>query len=313
MRASLSIVIAHGFVGSMLLSIGCSGSSQSDNQKAPAAAASKNSGKGTNDAGDDESVDEETVDDGETKVAANAKGAYLTFCKLAAETPVVQDQLGDYFEKFCSNGKPTELFATSLVKGAFDGEGTPGIKKMEDWVEDKAAKTTSGFFGNAIVLPITAKQHFADVGPRGGDVEALDALASAGGAEGHADIEETYKKGDQGEYYVRGWKIHQTATKQIPGLPVKMNTETIARTDQWELKAGEAYMYTSYLLESVKMIKTFDMFTACVQVGDNAYLLTLARLEVDNKGFHSVAVKEIQNTAAAIVKAMYAAAEAVSE
>lgn len=296
-------------VGLMALTYACSESSKSSNQKAPEASTKGKSTNAGDGGGDDEEDSEETKEAGET-VAKGADKVFTEFCELAGETQVAQDELADYYGRFCKGGKPTELLTKSLIKGAYDGGETPSMKKIEDWSEDKEAKTTTGFFGNGIALPISAQKHFDTVAPNGGDEETLDSLASAGGAEGKSEVQETYEKGDLGDTYERGWKVHQTISKTIPGINLKVTTETIARTDQWLLKKNSAYLYTSRLLEGVKSIKTFDMFTACLQVGDDAYLLTLAKIEVENKGFHSVAVKEIQNTASSIIKAMYAAAEA---
>jgi hypothetical protein len=273
-----------------------------DNQKTPAS--SKVASEDAEETGDGQESDSGDAD----ATSADADKVFSLFCERAAETKVVQEELGEQFDKLCQDGKPTKLLATVLVKSAFSGSGEPSLKKVAEWEEDKEAKTTSGFFGVGIKLPIGIDQHFDTIAVKGGEQESIDAMAEASG--GVAEISKVLEehKAD-GPYHVRGWTIESKASRQVEAIKMSVSTHTVARSDQFELEKGSVYLYTQYLVESKQTIKDLKMVTAGLKVGQASYLLTVSRVEIENKGFHPVAMSSIRQSAAGLTKAMYEASK----
>ena len=112
---------------------------------------------------------------------------------------------------------------------------------------------------------------------------------------------------EDGKYHVRGWRVHSINTQNAGGIDI--DTETVARTDQFALKDGSLYAYTQVTEEGISTVKAFNMLTAGIQVDGTGYLLTIAFLTVDNRGLDAVAESKIKDTANALVSAMYKAAE----
>lgn len=274
-----------------------------DNQKTPAAS-SKVASEDAEETGDGQESDSGDA----AATSADADKVFSLFCERAAETKVVQEELGEQFDKLCQDGKPTKLLATALVKSAFSGSGEPSLKKVAEWEEDKEAKTTSGFFGVGIKLPIGIDQHFDTIAIKGGEQESIDAMAEASG--GVAEISKVLEehKAD-GPHHVRGWTIESKASRQVEAIKLSVSTHTVARSDQYELEKGSIYLYTQYLVESKQTIKDLKMLTAGLKVGKSSYLLTVSRVEIENKGFHPVAMSSIRESAAGLTKAMYEASK----
>jgi hypothetical protein len=288
-----------------ILAAACSSQSaqNGDNQKTPAANSKVSSGES------EEIGDEQEEDSGDAVASsADADEVYSLFCKRAAETKVVQEELGEQFDKLCQNGKPTKLLAKILVKSAFSGSGDPSLKKVAEWEEDKEAKTTSGFFGVGIKLAIDIDRHFDTIAVKGGEKESIDAMAEASG--GVAELSKVLEehKAD-GLYHVRGWTVESKASRQVEAIKTSVSTHTVARSDQFELEKGSVYLYTQYLVESKQTIKDLKMVTAGLKIGASSYLLTVSRVEIDNKGFHPVAMESIRESAAGLTKAMFEASE----
>lgn len=260
------------------------------------------------DDGDDGSDDgsDDSSSDGSDGAEPVDTSALRTFCERAAETNA-KTKLGEYYDKFCADGQPTSVFSL-LMKSAYAGSGDPKLKKMGEWVEEKEAKTTTGFFGVGIKMSGSITDYFDKVGPKAGDPQEIRKLAGAGGST--VEIAEVLQQHpNDGKYQVRGWTIEQKSSRQIPTINITVTMHTISRTDQYELEKGSAYLFTSYLTESKATLLTFDTFMAGVKVGDSNYLLIVARLKIDNKGFHSVASDSIRSTAMELVKSMYQTAD----
>jgi hypothetical protein len=300
-RGSLALLLIAGW------SVACSEAAQKGgNQKTPAA-----NTKAT-DEDDDEDDGDEPSDEGDGDEASgdgDVDKVFALFCERAAETKAAKDKLGDYLEKFCTGGKPTDVLSSKLIDEAYTGSGEPKLKKMGEWVDDPDEKTTEGFFGTAIKLPISIEDHFNKVGPKAGDEANIKRLAETSGSIVEiAKIAEEHK--EDGKYHVRGWTIEQKLTKELAAIKLSVTAHTIARSDQHELEKGSAYLYTQYLVESKQTIKTFDTLTAGISVGGSSYLLTVARVKLENMGFPPIAKDTIKETASQLVKTMYKEAEA---
>jgi hypothetical protein len=297
-------------------SAACSESAQKgSNQKEPASTSKTKDDDGNDDddddgdPSDDGEGDEGSGEEGDGEPSADDGKVFALFCERAAETKAAKDKLGDYLEKFCSGGKATDVLSSKLIKDSYAGSGDPKLKKMGEWVDDPDDKTTEGFFGVGIKLPISIEDHFNKVGPKAGDEANIKKLAETGGSVVEiAKIVEEHK--EDGKYHVRGWTIEQKLTKELEQIKLKATAHTIGRSDQHELEKGSAYLYTQYLTESKQTIKSFDMLTAGIKVGSDSYLLTVARVKLENKGFPPVAKDTIKETASELVKTMYKEAEA---
>jgi hypothetical protein len=254
---------------------------------------------GDGDGGDGSNAPKDT-----TGGTPEATSALDLWCERAAEIDPVKGALASMYGDLCADGKATKLLKATLVESAYDGTNSVHIEKLAAYASDLKAKTTKGYLGVGIKLPGTAKQHFDEVGPKGGDVPSLLKLATAQGAQGEAEVLDTYDA--DGKYQVRGWKIHSRNTKNL--IVIQVVTDTVSRTDQFQLEDGKAYAFTQQTLEAREGIKGFDQLTASVQIGDAAYLLTLARMEVGNFGLPAAAESEIEKTAQAMAKTMYDAA-----
>lgn len=273
------------------------------NQKTPQS--STKAANGADAGAEDEDEDEAIADTG---IDPNDK-VFALFCERAAETEVAAEQLADYLAYFCEDGAPTKLLTGSLIAKAYAGKGTPALKTVEEWSEDKKAKTTTGTFGVGIKLPVSMADHFTKVAPLAGNEEALRAQAEGAGAEVEtASVLQEFK--EEGKYHIRGWETELRSSKQIPGVGIKATAHYIARLDQYELEKDKAYLYTNYLVEGKESFVTMDTLTAGLQIGDDAYLLTVSRLGVGNKGFHKVAVTSLQGLASDVVKGNFDAAKA---
>ncbi len=254
--------------------------------------------------GDD---DDSTKGDDDDNATPAGDGDFDGWCKKAGETDVVQKKLSEYFGKLCDGDKAKTLLSSTLVKSAYSGSGTPTLKSLEAITSDKATKETTAYFGVGIKLPISAKDHFEKVGPKAADEGAAKKLAEASKATSTL-FEVKHEYPNDGKYQVRGWQIHSINSQSTGGI--KIDTESVVRSDQFELDSGKNYMYTQVTEEGIKTVKVFNMITAGIQIGDSGYLLTVAFLTVDNHGLDKVAESKIKETATALIKSMYKAAEA---
>ena len=245
--------------------------------------------------------------DKDTETAEGADSNFELWCTNAAETSIVKEKFEKYYELLCNDGKPTKLFADTLVDGAYDGSGTPEVVTIDGPNHDDDNRTTAMTLAVGLEIPITVKKHFDEVGPKAGDPEAARKLAEEQGAESEVEILEEYE--EDGTYHVRGWKTHGIAKKPIPGTPITITTDTTNRADHWQLEDGKAYMYTSYVIEAEEGVSETDMFTAGVASGDGHFLLTIAFVEADNRNLPSVAVSQIKQTAVDLAKQMYTVAD----
>ena len=269
-----------------------------------------NDGADASDTEDDgDAGDDGTCDDGsDGGVNADSQKAFSLFCERAAEIDAVQAKLALYLNKFCADGKPTKVFTKTLVTEAYNGSGDPVLKKMGAWEEDSTAKTTTGFFGVGIKIPIPIADHFDKVGPKAGQEPEIRKVIEAGGATPEvATVLKQHTK--DGNYHIRGWTVEQKAGKLIQAINLNVTTHTISRSDQYELEKGSVYLYTQYITEAKATIQRFDTFTAGIKVGSDNYLLTVSRVTIDNKGFHPVAMENIRDTANDVVTVMYDAAK----
>lgn len=226
------------------------------------------------------------------------------WCEKAGETGVAKDELQDLYGDFCKDGKASSTFKSTLLTVVYNGSGEPKLKSLEKMTSDKSTKTTTYKFGVAIKLPISIQTHFDKVGPRAGDEESQKELAEANGATAEIEVKKEYK--NDGEHHVRGWLIYSKNVKKAGAI--KITTETEGRSDQFELEESKLYMYTQNTLKGIQTVKKFDMMTAGIQDGNDAYLLTIVDVAVNNKGFASEAEKQLKKTATDTIKAMYKAA-----
>lgn len=234
-------------------------------------------------------------------------GDFDGWCAKAGDINTIKSDLSEYFGKLCDGGKATALLKSTLVSKAFDGSGKPTLKSIEPLSSDKAKKETTAYFAVGIKMPISIKDHFDKVAPKAGDKSSAERLAKASKAKSTKFDAEEIKDG--GKYFVRGWKVHSVNTQNTGGIDIE--TETIARTEQFEIEPGSLYAYTQVTEEGISTVKDFSLLTAGIQVGNSGYLLTVAFLTVDNRGLDKVAESKIKDTATALVTAMYKAAEEV--
>ncbi len=251
-----------------------------------------------------EGDDEGGGDEGNAEPAGD--GDFDGWCSKAGEIKPVQAELAEYFGKFCDGGKATALMKSTLVTKAYSGSGKPTLKSIEKLSSDKAKKETTAYFAVGIKLPISIKDHFDKVAPKAGDKTSAERLAKASKAKSTKfEVKDEFK--EDGKYHVRGWRVHSINTQNAGGIDI--DTETVARTDQFALKDGSLYAYTQVTEEGISTVKAFNMLTAGIQVDGTGYLLTIAFLTVDNRGLDAVAESKIKDTANALVSAMYKAAE----
>jgi hypothetical protein len=224
------------------------------------------------------------------------------WCEKAEEVATVGSKLKSLYEQMCDNGTATTLMKSTMISKAFTGSGSPKLTNIEPIAGDKTHSTA--FFAVGIKLPIDIQKHFEKVGPKAGDEAAQIKLAEANGATAEFEVKDEYKK--DGKYHVRGWKVRAKNTKKI--AIVSIVTESISRSDQYELNEGNSYMYTQYIVEGIEGVKDFSLLTAGVKTSKGSYLLTTAKIKVGNKGLPELAEGQITTTAKDLIKAMYKAA-----
>lgn len=259
--------------------------------------------KGTDEGGDEGDEGDEGGEGGDELGDANPKsGDFDGWCEKAGEVAVVKKQLSSLYEKMCSGGSATELMTDVMIKKAYKGSGSPKLTEIEPIEGDKTFSTA--FFAVGIKLPIDIEKHFNKVGPRAGDAEAQKKLAEQNGATAEFEVQEEFKK--DGKYHVRGWKVRSKQTKTI--TIIKVVTESISRSDQFELDEGNLYVYTQYVIEGLEGVKDFSLLTAGIRTDSASYLLTAAKVKVNNKGLPDIAKGQITDTAKELIKSMYKAA-----
>lgn len=238
--------------------------------------------------------------DGATTTASG--GDFDGWCEKAAEVATVNKKLGPLYEQMCDGGVATKLMKTTMISKAYSGSGTPKLTSIEPIQGDKTYSTA--FFAVGIKLPIDIQTHFNKVGPKAGDEAAQVKLAEANGATAEFDMQEEFK--NDGKYHVRGWKVRSKVTKKIS--IIKIVTESVSRSDQFELNEGDSYLYTQYIIEGIEGVKDFSLLTAGVKTDDGSYLLTIAKIKVNNKGQPELAEGQITDTAKELIKSMHKAA-----
>jgi hypothetical protein len=229
------------------------------------------------------------------------------WCKKAEEISVVDKKLSPLLAKMCKNGKATKLLRTTLLSDsqAYAGSGSPKLINIEPIAGDKTYSTA--FFALSIKLPIEIEKHFEKVGPKGGDPEAQIKLAKDNGATAEFEVKDEYN--EDGKYHVRGWKFRSKNTKKVSIINVV--TESISRSDQFQLSKGDSYMYTQYVIEGLEGVQEYSLLTAGVKVSSGSYLLATAKIKVNNKGLPEIAEGQITTTAKDLIKSMYKAADEV--
>lgn len=241
---------------------------------------------------------------------SNPTGAndFDTFCLRAAQTKAIQGFGNNDFAQFCdAGGHATDLLTKNLLPLAFTGKGTPQFNAIEKI--HSSGNTTSGFLATAIKLPISAKDYFTKVAPQVGSSQAFaQAEAQAAGTSlTKFQVQQTVT--NDGPYESQGFVVDSATSQKI--IIVNVVTEGIFRTDDHDLLNGDkAYLYTNVLQQGVQTYKDYKQITAGLQIGPDAYLLTLTRFAVDNKGFASPAEQAVQKTAVALVQSIFKAASA---
>jgi hypothetical protein len=293
MRNYLNSLLAVMLGGTLL--VGCDNGSQQNQKQASA----------KTDGGDEEGGGEEGGGEEGGSGSDSAAGDFDGWCEKAGEVAVVDKQLSALYDKMCSGGNATELMTDVMITKAYKGSGSPKLTEIEPIEGDKTYSTA--FFAVGIKLPIDIETHFTKVGPKAGDAAAQIKLAEANGASAEFEVLEDFKK--DGKYHVRGWKVRSKQTKTV--TIVKVVTESVSRSDQFELEKGSLYLYTQYVIEGVEGVKDFSLLTAGIKTEKGSYLLTTAKVKVNNKGLPDIAKGQITDTAKELIKSMYkAAAEA---
>lgn len=283
---SLPFLIMLGFAAGL---IACDNGAQQKQKGSPAKSADSDGSDADGDGNDD-------------TVSTVTGGDFDGWCEKAAEIETVEKKLGPLLEQMCEGGSATALMKGTMISKAYAGSGTPKLTSIEPIQGDKTYSTA--FFAIGIKLPIDIKTHFDKVGPKAGDKASQEKLAEANGATAEFDVQEEFKK--DGKYHVRGWKIRSKVTKKIS--IIKIVTESISRSDQFELSDGESYIYTQYIIDGIEGVKDFSLLTAGIKTDGGSYLLTIAKIKVNNKGQPELAEGQITDTAKDLIKAMHKAA-----
>lgn len=269
---------------------------------------SEGSKNGGSTGGDDPSPGNGTANpaktpNGNAKATANT-GVFAAWCAKAAETKAVKEQMGDVFGKLCNGGQPTEAFTKTLIAAAYNGSGEP---QLLDRKLKTVGKDTTADFIVGIKIPTTARVHFDKVGPLGGDTAALGQIAAAQGATSAAEIKKTYKAGDD-KNLVRGWQFHTRTEKDLVIIKVVQDSDN----EHMQYDFGEsdgAFMYAQYIISPKEGIKAYNVLTAAIQVGGEAYLLSAAHTVVTSPiAVGQIAEGKVIEAAVAVVKSQYKAA-----
>ncbi len=276
--------------------------------KQTAANSAKGSGSGT---GEDASSGSGTGPEGssggdDTTGTGSAGGAEVlgAWCKKAGETKSIKDHMSEVFGRLCDGASPTKFFASTLIKNAYAGSGTP---KLQDQKLKTDGPNTTADFGVGLKIPLSCKDHFAKVGPKAGEDDSVKKIAAATGATAEGGILTTYKKGDD-KYLERGWLVHSKTSKKV--LIVTKVQDSNSDSMQYDFdEGGKAFMYAQYIVKAIEGVSAYNLLTACVEVSNVSYLLTVAHVTVDNTPGGKLAEPTIVETAQAVAKFQYSVAK----
>lgn len=223
------------------------------------------------------------------------------WCAKAAQTKPVQGKLASTFKFLCTDGKPTALLQETLVRHAYAGGDDLQLIDLEPMSSTRSTRTTSYTFAVGIKLPVDIKTYFEKVAPRVVDPAETQKLAEMIGATGESTIEKEFRK--DGPFHERGWLVRSQINEEV--ILVTLDLDSRNRVDQFVLNEADSYLFTQYIDEVIKVALRFDVVTAGLQIGADAYLLSTISLKVDNKGFAPIAEDKLQVTANNTVKRMY--------
>lgn len=267
----------------------------------PKPAASKQK-PATANSGDDTTGSGGTTGNG--SIPAGSTDILASWCKKANETNAVKAHMTDVFGKLCNGNQPTALFAQTLINTAYAGSGTPQLQSLK---LSTVGPNTTGDFGVGIKMPISAQDHFTKVGPKGGDPNSVKVLATAQGATGQAELLKTYKKGDD-KYLERGWQLHAKTTKRV--FIVDKTQDSNNDSMQYDFgENGKSFMYAQYIVRAIEGISAYNLLTACVQIGNDSYLLTAAHVTVDNTPGGTLAEAQVKEAAEKVVASQFKSAQ----
>jgi hypothetical protein len=296
---SLTLLLLLVACGETKQQSGATGSGKGSKDGSDSGSESGSSGTGTGDEDDD------TTSTGNgSQVSGAANDVLSDWCKKAAETKAVSDHVTDVFGKLCSGGAPTTVFKKTLIAAAYAGGDKVNLQNLKLSTD---GPNTTGDFQVGIKLPISAKDHFTKVGPKGGDPDSVKRLAEAQGATGQAEILKTFKKGDD-KYLERGWQLHSKTSKKV--LIVTKTQDSNNESMQYDFgNDGKSFMYAQYIIKSIEGVSAYSLLTANVQIGDDSYLLTAAHVTIDNTPGGKLAEPQVKDAAEKVVMSQYKAAQ----
>ena len=236
-------------------------------------------------------------------VGVNATSA-SGWCAAAGQTTIVKTPgMAKAFGLLCVGDKATDLLATTLVKTAYAGTGSPALQMINPIAA--AGGTVTALFGVGIKLPITSKAEW-DLAPGQGSVaNAIQLIKNQGDTPGKVTATPVASNPDKG--WARGWTVQNASSKQVAIVTIK--TDYITQVDQYNFGNGY-YMYTSQIKKSIDTMKDYQLLTASFDIGGVAYLLSISQIAADDHGFADIAKTTVTDIATATIKFQYTIATA---
>ena len=236
-------------------------------------------------------------------VGGNATSA-SGWCAAAGQTAIVKSAgMAKAFGLLCVGGKATELLATTLVKTAYSGTGSPALQMINPIAA--AGGTVTALFGVGIKLPINSKAEWDAAIGQGSAENAIQLIKNVGDTPGKVTATPVASNADKG--WVRGWTMQNASSKKVAIVTIK--TDYITQIDQYNFGNGY-YMYTSQIKKSIETMKDYQLLTASFDIGGVGYLLTISQIAADDHGFSDIAKTTVTEIATATIKFQYTIATA---
>ena len=226
------------------------------------------------------------------------------WCAAAGQTAIVKSPgMAKAFGLLCVGGKATELLATTLVKTAYSGTGSPALQMINPIAA--AGGTVTALFGVGIKLPINSKAEWDAAIGQGSAENAIQLIKNVGDTPGKVTATPVASNADKG--WVRGWTMQNASSKKVAIVTIK--TDYITQIDQYNFGNGY-YMYTSQIKKSIETMKDYQLLTASFDIGGVGYLLTVSQIAADDHGFADIAKTTVTDIATATIKFQYTIATA---